>query len=85
MYGPSDMYGDMDLEDVDEFEGLEPDNAREIDPLGRFQRGEVRLFDRDFEDAMDEEQEDWDDYEDRPLYDDEEDLDDPLYDPEEEL
>ena len=52
MYGPSDMYGDLSLEDVDEFEGLEPANAREIHPGGRFLRDEVRSFDRDFEDEL---------------------------------
>lgn len=54
MYGPSDMYGDMDIEDVDEFEGLEPDDGREVNPEGRFQRGEVRSFERDFEYEMEE-------------------------------
>lgn len=49
MYGPSDRYGDMDLEDVEEFEGLQPDDEKEIDPLGNFQRDEVRSFDEDFE------------------------------------
>ncbi len=53
MYGPSDQYGDMTLEDVDEFEGLQPDDEREINPYGRFQRDEVRQFDRDFEYELD--------------------------------
>jgi hypothetical protein len=49
------MYGDLSMEDVDEFEGLEPNNAREIVPGGRFQRDEVRSFDRDFEEEMEDE------------------------------
>jgi hypothetical protein len=58
MYGPSDMYGDLSLEDVDEFEGLEPEDGREVRPEGRFDRGfreEVHNFDEDFEEIMDEE------------------------------
>lgn len=54
MYGPSDMYGDLDLEDVDEFEGLQPEDGREIRPDGRFQRDEFRTFDEDFENDLDE-------------------------------
>lgn len=54
LMGPSDMYGDMALEDVDEFEGLEPDDAREISPEGRFQRDEVRSFEQDFEFEMEQ-------------------------------
>jgi hypothetical protein len=53
MMGPSDMYGDLTLEDVEEFEGLQPDDEREINPYGNFQRGEVRSFDRDFEWELD--------------------------------
>lgn len=49
MIGPSDMYGDLSAEDVeDEFEGLEPDDEREIAPDGRFQRVEFRSFEQDF-------------------------------------
>ena len=47
----SDRYGDLDLEDLvdDEFDGLEPDNEREIDFGGAiFQPGEVRSFEQDF-------------------------------------
>lgn len=47
------MYGDLSLEDVDEFEGLEPEDGREIKPEGRFQRDEVRSFERDFEYDLD--------------------------------
>jgi len=54
MYGPSDMYGDLDLEDVDEFEGLQPEDGREIAPDGRFQRDEYRTFDEDFENDLDD-------------------------------
>lgn len=49
MYGPSDMYGDLSLEDVDDFEGLQPEDGQEIRPEGRFQRNEVRSFEQDFE------------------------------------
>jgi hypothetical protein len=49
------MYGDMSLEDVEEFEGLEPENGREINPEGRFQRDEIRNFDKDFEYELDQE------------------------------
>lgn len=78
LIGPSDMYGDLSLEDVDEFEGLEPEDGREVNPGDRFQRGEVRNFDEDFEHEMeDAEEEDYwqdrqeiDDMEDRPDYDD---------------
>lgn len=52
LIGPSDMYGDMDIEDVDEFEGLEPDDDREIAPLSRFERDEFRSFDDDFEEEL---------------------------------
>lgn len=48
MMTSTDQYGDMNLEDVDEFEGLEPDSELEFDPLGRFQKGEVRNFEEDF-------------------------------------
>lgn len=52
--GPgSDMYGSLDAEDSDEFEGLEPDNERELAIGGHFQRDEVRSFDRDFEYDLD--------------------------------
>lgn len=53
LFGPSDMYGDMSLEDVEEFEGLQPDDGREVDPSSRFQRNEIRNFDQDFEYDMD--------------------------------
>lgn len=49
MNGPSDFYGDMSLEDVEEFEGLQPDDERPIAPYSRFQPGEIRSFERDFE------------------------------------
>lgn len=49
MMGPSDQYGDMSLEDVEEFEGLLPDDEKEIRIGGRFDRGEVRQFEPDFE------------------------------------
>jgi hypothetical protein len=42
------MYGDLSLEDVEDFEGLEPEDGNEIRPMGRFQRGEVRNFEQDF-------------------------------------
>lgn len=46
MYGPSDMYGDMTLEDVEEFEGLEAEDERqEIDPLGHFERDQFHPLD----------------------------------------
>jgi hypothetical protein len=51
------MYGDMSLEDVDEFEGLEPEDGREVEPEGRFQRDEVRNFEKDFEYELDEAEE----------------------------
>lgn len=54
MYGPSDMYGDLSLEDVDEFEGLSSDDGREVNPGDRFQRNEFRSFDQDFEHEMEE-------------------------------
>lgn len=57
MYGPSDMYGDLSLEDVEEFEGLEPEDGREIAPEGRFQRDEVRNFEKDFEYELEQAQE----------------------------
>jgi hypothetical protein len=52
MFPGSDQYGDMNLEDVDEFEGLEPDYARPINPLGKFERSEFRTFERDFEEEL---------------------------------
>lgn len=54
MYGPSDMYGDLSLEDVEDFEGLEPENGREVAPEGRFQRDELRNFEKDFEYELDQ-------------------------------
>lgn len=54
MYGPSDMYGDLTLEDVEDFEGLEPEDGREVAPEGRFQRNEVRNFEKDFEYELNE-------------------------------
>lgn len=48
MYTPNDMYGDLSQEDVEEFEGLQPDDEREISPRGLFQRDEFRSFERDF-------------------------------------
>jgi hypothetical protein len=53
MIGPSDMYGDLESEDVDEFEGLQPDDEHEIDPYGKFWRGEVHTFEEDFEEELD--------------------------------
>lgn len=52
MFGPSDIYGDMSLEDTDEFEGLQPNNKSEIDPMGLFEHAEVRSFDRDFDEEL---------------------------------
>lgn len=49
MNGPSDFYGDMSLEDVDEFEGLQPDDERPINPGGRFDKAEFRNFEQDFD------------------------------------
>ena len=50
----SDRYGDLTLEDVEEFEGLEPDNEKEIDFESTFTRGETRSFDKDFGDQLDQ-------------------------------
>lgn len=64
MYGPSDQYGDLNLEDVDEFEGLQPDDDKELNFLSRFQPNEVRSFDDDFGYVLDRrlaEEEDFDD------------------------
>lgn len=91
LIGPSDMYGDLDLEDVDEFEGLEGNDEREIDPGGRFQRDEFRSFELDFEYELEEAELD-DDWSERmdgeqrldEVFEDEEEQDfmDPLFDPE---
>lgn len=56
MHTPSDRYGDMDLDDLDEnrtedgepYFSLEPDDDKEIDFDKTFQRGEVRSFETDF-------------------------------------
>lgn len=53
----SDRYGDLDLEDLvdDEYEGLEPDCEKEINFGGAiFQKGEVRSFEQDFGNELDE-------------------------------
>jgi len=56
------MYGDMSLEDVDDFEGLGPDrldphtgDIMEIAPDGLFEHAECRSFDRDFEEELNNE------------------------------
>jgi hypothetical protein len=49
----SDRYGDLNLEDIDEFEGLEPDDEKAIDFDKTFQRGEVRSFESDFGHQLD--------------------------------
>jgi len=53
MHGPSDMFGDLDQEDVDEFQELQPDDGLPFDPLGKFTRYEVSSFDKDFARELD--------------------------------
>lgn len=55
----SDRYGDLDIEDLvdDEVEFLDPEDgvSKEIDLSGAiFQKGEVRSFDEDFGNVLDE-------------------------------
>lgn len=52
MFTNSDRYGDMDLEDVTEFEGLAPEDGKELNFLGRFDRQEVHTFEQDFESEL---------------------------------
>lgn len=74
LMGPSDMYGDLSIEDVDGFEGLQVNTEKEINPEGLFQRAEFRSFDQDFERDMDHEpeQDRWGDELDWPEEDDDE-------------
>lgn len=59
LIGSNDRYGDMDIEDVDEFQELEmEDHPRAIDPMAHFEPGEVNNFDRDFDQELGES---WDD------------------------
>lgn len=94
MYGPSDMYGDMSIEDVEEFEGLESDDGQSVSPNRKFERNEFRKFDEDFakemldaEDRATEEQWGWDDDKDDhdDEYDDEWDGDEDRYEEDTEL
>lgn len=50
----SDRYGDLMLEDVEEFETLAPDDEKPIDFDGTFQRGETRSFEADFGHQLEE-------------------------------
>lgn len=68
------MYGDLSLEDVDEFENLESsDHFREVNPFGLFERNEFRRLDEGFELEQEEDEESPLDrfvsYDDRLLYD----------------
>lgn len=57
LIGPSDRYGDLDIEDLDEFQELEPEDYAHdggFDPMAGFQRDEVRSFERDFERELEE-------------------------------
>jgi hypothetical protein len=67
----SDRYGDINLEDIEEFEGLEADDEREIDFEKTFQRGEARSFEEDFGyqldstlASMEEQEPEWDEFND---------------------
>ena len=69
MMAVSDRYGDLDLEDVEEFEGLEPETEAEIDFDKTFQRAEVRSFEADFGYLLDQtlaeldkDKSEWDEY-----------------------
>ena len=42
------MFGDLDIEDSDEFQDLQPDDGQPFDPLRKFTRYEVTSFDKDF-------------------------------------
>lgn len=52
MYPTSDRFGDLDLEEVLDFEGLEPNDEREIDFNPRPGYSEVRSFEEDFDDEL---------------------------------
>lgn len=64
LIGPSDRYGVLDVEDVDDFQELEPEeyvNDKGFDPMAQFERNEFRNFERDFEEELGDDDEFYDD------------------------